>query len=272
MRGGAQAHLLEADDGHYYVVKFQNNPQHRRILINELASSEILQHLGIASPEYRVVIVSRDFLRDNPDIYIQGGKRRVYVEQGAHFGSRYAGDRDTLPIFDLVQDALLARVLNREQFHAVLVFDRWVANADGRQGVFIPMPEQRSADNGLQQSQCFRVLMIDHGFAFNAEHWTLPESALLGLYARRAVYADIHGLVDFNPWMASIQAFPSSKLDAILQSVPEEWIGRDRDALEKLFEKLFRRQKRIETIMLACRDDPSVPFPNWKLGARAVSV
>jgi hypothetical protein len=31
MRGGAQAHLLEADDGDYYIVKFQNNPQHRRI-------------------------------------------------------------------------------------------------------------------------------------------------------------------------------------------------------------------------------------------------
>ena len=35
MRGGAQAHLLEADDGHWYVVKFRNNPQHRRVLVNE---------------------------------------------------------------------------------------------------------------------------------------------------------------------------------------------------------------------------------------------
>jgi hypothetical protein len=24
MRGGAQAHLMRADDGHFYVVKFQN--------------------------------------------------------------------------------------------------------------------------------------------------------------------------------------------------------------------------------------------------------
>ena len=35
MRGGAQAHLLLADNGRYYVVKFKNNPQHRRILVNE---------------------------------------------------------------------------------------------------------------------------------------------------------------------------------------------------------------------------------------------
>jgi hypothetical protein len=29
MRGGAQAHLLECEDGNFYVVKFVNNPQHR---------------------------------------------------------------------------------------------------------------------------------------------------------------------------------------------------------------------------------------------------
>jgi len=26
MRGGAQSHLIEADDGGFYVVKFSNNP------------------------------------------------------------------------------------------------------------------------------------------------------------------------------------------------------------------------------------------------------
>src|ERR1700739_3398343 len=35
MRGGAQAHLMRCSDGNYYVVKFQNNPQHRRFLVNE---------------------------------------------------------------------------------------------------------------------------------------------------------------------------------------------------------------------------------------------
>jgi len=42
MRGGAQAHLLQADDDYWYVVKFRNNPQHRRILVNELLSATIL--------------------------------------------------------------------------------------------------------------------------------------------------------------------------------------------------------------------------------------
>jgi len=32
MRGSAQAHLIRCDDGHFHVVKFQNNPQHVRVL------------------------------------------------------------------------------------------------------------------------------------------------------------------------------------------------------------------------------------------------
>ena len=53
MRGGAQAHLLECDDGHFYVVKFRNNPQHRRVLINEWLASAFLNYLRISTPENR---------------------------------------------------------------------------------------------------------------------------------------------------------------------------------------------------------------------------
>ena len=36
MRGGAQSHLMRSSDENYYVVKFQNNPQHRRVLVKEM--------------------------------------------------------------------------------------------------------------------------------------------------------------------------------------------------------------------------------------------
>jgi hypothetical protein len=41
MRGGAQAHLMRCSDENYYVVKFQNNPQHRRVLGNELLDTRL---------------------------------------------------------------------------------------------------------------------------------------------------------------------------------------------------------------------------------------
>ena len=53
MRGGSQAQLLEAADGHHYVVKFQNNPQHRRILINEWISAAFLSYWDSPAPPSR---------------------------------------------------------------------------------------------------------------------------------------------------------------------------------------------------------------------------
>jgi hypothetical protein len=40
---GAQAPLLEADDENWYVVKFRNNPQHHRMLVNELLAATFLE-------------------------------------------------------------------------------------------------------------------------------------------------------------------------------------------------------------------------------------
>src|SRR3954468_22571037 len=82
MRGGAQAHLIEAADGHCYVVKFLNNPQHRRILVNEWIASVFLRYLGISTPETAVIRVTRDFLAQNPDFHFQREPRREPVEAG----------------------------------------------------------------------------------------------------------------------------------------------------------------------------------------------
>ena len=42
MRGGAQSHMLTANDGHAYVVKFANNPQSLRVLANEWLGCSIV--------------------------------------------------------------------------------------------------------------------------------------------------------------------------------------------------------------------------------------
>ena len=58
MRGGAQSHLMRANDGFYYVVKFQNNPQDTRVLANEMLATRLAQELGIPVPEPAVIEVS----------------------------------------------------------------------------------------------------------------------------------------------------------------------------------------------------------------------
>ena len=43
MRGGAQGHLMRCSDGNFYVVKFRNNPQHLRVLANELLATRLAE-------------------------------------------------------------------------------------------------------------------------------------------------------------------------------------------------------------------------------------
>jgi hypothetical protein len=92
-RGGAQAHLLECDDRHFYVLKFRNNQQHLRILVNEWIASVFLRYLEISTPATAMVDLTAEFLAANTDIYLQLGSRRLTVQPGWHFGSRYPGVR-----------------------------------------------------------------------------------------------------------------------------------------------------------------------------------
>src|SRR5215468_1587698 len=112
MRGGAQAHLLQADDDSWYVVKFRNNPQHRRILVNESLSATILEYLRISAPETALIEVSPAFLAANPGLHIQLGSQRVAIEPGWQFGSRFPGDPAFLAVYDFLPDALLSKLVN----------------------------------------------------------------------------------------------------------------------------------------------------------------
>src|SRR5258706_13849571 len=107
MRGGAQAHLIEAADGHCYVVKFLNNPQHRRVLVNEWIASIFLRYLGIATPDVAMVRVTPQFLAANPEVYIQLGSGRRQVEPGWHFGSCFPGDPRRTAVYDFLPAGLL---------------------------------------------------------------------------------------------------------------------------------------------------------------------
>jgi hypothetical protein len=265
MRGGAQAHLLEADDGDYYVVKFQNNPQHRRILINEFLAAEILTHLQISCPGHRIIQVSAEFLAANPEVHLQTGTRQQAIEPGWHFGSRHPGNPDTMAVYDFIPDALLNQVANAEQFLAVLAFDRWTANADGRQTIFFraQLKDWLARPGVPPRKLGFVALMIDHGYTFNGPHWDFPDSAVSGLYSRRIVYDGVRTLDDFQPWLERITNFPAEVFDRVLRQLPPPWVADDGNRLERLLESLIRRQKRIAELIHECRKAPGNPFPRW---------
>jgi len=266
MRGGAQAHLLECDDGHYYVVKFRNNPQHRRILVNEWIASVFLNYLQISTPQTAIVNLTDDFLSSNPEVHIQLGSRRLEVEPGWHFGSRYPGDPGKIMVYDFVPDLLLDKVVNREEFLAALVFDKWISNADARQAIFFRARLQQWSPSAADRPQKlgFVAHMMDNGYVFDGPHWTLSDSPLQGLYFRPTVYRSVTSFDEFQPWLDRVVHFPEEIVDQAQKQIPPEWLDGDEPALETLLLKLMSRRKRVPDLIRDSQRGRINPFPAWK--------
>jgi len=255
MRGGAQAQLFRCDDGAYYVVKFQNNPQHLRILANEMLGTLLARRLGLPAPKPNVVEVSAELVENTVDLVIQLGAGRVPCKPGRQFGSQFPAHPAEVTAYDFLPDGQLGEVGNLDTFAGMLVFDKWTCNTNGRQAVFL---RERSGAH-------FRAWMIDQGFCFNAGEWNFPDAPLRGLYVRQKVYAQIQGFGSFEPYLERTEKrMTRDVLGEAAEQIPPEWYNSDLDALEMLLERLYRRRERIRELIVSARDSSRQPFPNWK--------
>jgi hypothetical protein len=262
MRGGAQAHLLQADDGKFYVVKFRNNPQHRRVLINEWIASVFLKQLQISTPEAMLIEITPQFLEAEPEVYMQLGNRRLGVEPGWHFGSQFPGDPNLVPVFDFLPDSLLTQCVNLRDYLGVLVFDKWVSNADGRQSIFYKARIRDSRGEPVLEKG-FVTQMMDNGFIFDGPNWQYGDSPIQGHYFRAQVYAAATRLEDFQPWLDRVRYFPEEVMDDARKRIPLQWLEDDGHLLDGLLERLLKRRDRVVDLLEAARRAKSNLFLNW---------
>ena len=260
MRGGAQSHLMRCSDGHYYVVKFQNNPQHPRILVNELLGTKLASRLGLPTAPVAAIQVDRELIELTPDLCIELPRARVPCQAGLQFGSRYPGNPQRLTVHDFLPDPQLREVENLHDFAGMLVFDKWTCNTNGRQTVFF-----RDADAAAEQGAArYRTVMIDQGFCFNAGEWNFPDAPLRGLYARNRVYEGVTGQESFGPWLERLEQRVTERvLDEVIGEIPPDWYGDDLDGLWRLAELLHQRRQRVPELLLAAKRTTRQPFPNW---------
>lgn len=265
MRGGAQAHLIEGSDGAFYVVKFVNNPQHRRILVNEWLATSFLRHLQIHVPDCAVMELTEDFIAESPDLYLSVGTRRDPVDPGLHFASKMAVHPDRVAIFDFLPDKLLAKVENSADFLGTLVFDKWIGNADSRQAVFFRARAKTWTPlKGQVTKTGFFVQMIDHGFAFNGPNWNFQDSPIQGLYFRTSVYDTVQSLESFEPWLSMVENFPAETIDAAWREIPSSWYLGEEDDLERLLEALMKRRTLVPQLIHSVREKRTSAFPAWR--------
>ncbi len=255
MRGGAQAHLMRCDDSHYYVVKFQNNPQHPRVLANEMLGTRLAARLGLPTTPVEVIEVREDLIAATADLVMQLGTGRASCRAGLQFGSRYPGDPARMPVLDYLPDEQLREVENLTDFAGMLVFDKWTCNTNGRQAIFFLEPGRSR----------YQAMMIDQGFCFNAGEWNFPDAPLRGLYARHRVYESVRGMQSFGSWLDRLEGrINAGVLDEVAKQIPPEWYNLKQDALFLLLEQLLRRRKRVREWILEAKNSYRLPFPNWE--------
>jgi hypothetical protein len=260
MRGGAQSHLMFCDDGCFYVVKFQNNPQHVRVLANEMLANSLAEYIGLPVPRFAPVEVRGELIEATPELHFERVRGRVACAPGRHFGSRLPVDATREPIYDFVPDQTLALLANREAFIGMLLFDQWTCNADARQAVFL----RSGAD-----SSRYQALMIDQGFCFNDGEWSFPDSPLRGLYPRLVVYQGVTGWDSFEPWMSRLREMEWSQARRFAEGIPLAWYEANDEALERLMDTLDRRRARLPELIEAVRRCSKNPFPNWVQSPRS---
>jgi HipA-like kinase len=273
MRGGAQSHLMRCSDGHYYVVKFQNNPQHRRILVNELLGTRLAGRLGLPTTPVAIVHVSEELIRLTPELAMEMPRSRVPCQPGLQFGSRYPGDPRRLTLHDFLPDEQLRGVENLHDFAGMLVFDKWTCNTNGRQTIFFREETRRpfAPGDGTENLETppeereYRAAMIDQGFCFNAGEWNYPDAPLRGLYARNRVYEGVIGMQSFAPWTERVEKSVTERVLAeVLREIPPEWYEDDYDSVTGLVEQLYRRRTRVQELLLEAKNTTRQPFPNWR--------
>ena len=253
MRGGAQGQLMLGADGEVYVVKFQNNPQHRRVLANEFLASRLAAAAGLSVPEVKLVEVSGWLIDNTPELEIDLGRTRVRCQPGLQFGSRFAGGLMPGQVVDYLAEEQLVEVKNLQEFAGILALDKWTGNANGRQAVFTRKARERR----------YKAVFIDFGYCFHAGEWRFEDAPLRGVYYRNEVYRGVAGWESFEPWLSRMEVMPAETIWEAAAEIPPDWYGGDLDEMEALVEKLLARRSRIRELIEGFGKSDRAPFPKW---------
>jgi hypothetical protein len=254
LRGGAQSQLLKASDGACYVTKFQNNPQHIRVLANEMLATKLGIALGLPMPRVEIIEVSDWLIEHAEDLRIDLGGVKIPCRSGKQLGSLYVGCESPGMSFDYLPGELLQRVVNIGDFPRILVLDKWTCNSDGRQAIFWKAP----------RTQRYSATFIDQGYCFNAGEWTFLDYPLRGVYANNCVYESVMGWEAFEPTLIRAEEMDAHTIWQCAADIPEEWYEGDRDGLNRLVETLHQRRGAIRNLITEFRRSSRNPFPNWR--------
>jgi hypothetical protein len=204
------------------LVKFQQNPQGPRLLVNEFIGYSLAEVLGVAHPEIGLVQVDAALLPDGGKLKVYNEDAEVFMfEAGLHFYSRLLSPVDRPSPSDL--EGLATQ--NANALAGVVVLDLLLNHWDRKLG---------NPNLILHREQNMqRLKVVDFGFAFGNADWflgNLIDATLPPLSARLPYSADISSYLkaikperDFKPFLERLETLDNERLNAIVTSVPAAW-------------------------------------------------
>ncbi len=244
---------MRCSDGNFYVVKFRNNPQHARVLINEMLATRLAEKVGLPVPPPMIVEVDQWLIDHTPELYIQLAHSSVRCEAGFQFGSQYVVDPLKGQVLDYLPSEMFSIVQNLETFAGILVLDKWVGNTDGRQAAFWKLSRERK----------YHACFIDQGYSFNAGDWSFPDYPLRGIFGRNEVYEFIRDWSSFEPWLSRVENIEEAVIWDIAASIPPQWYANTPTDFTRLVYKLIERRRMVRGLIENFRVSERRPFPNW---------
>ena len=236
MRGASQSFTVRGDDGHFYVAKFQGNPQGHRTLINEWIGAALLSRLGVNTPEVRLLRLPSNL--DTKDFFFHTPGGRQHIAGDLHLGSLYPVNPETTALYDWLPERLIETLLvNGSDFITTFIFDCWAGHSDRRQAVF----HRNKRLGGVEAS------IIDHGQLFGGTRWKLLSSPVISRCQFPAVYRGGLDLLTLARKAAdTIQSWTVSDLNELLAQIPPEWLDDGApDAFGYMAEQLISRSEYV---------------------------
>lgn len=236
-KGKSKPHLIQCSDGQHYLIKFKNNPQGNRALVNDYVVSHLGLLLGLPIPPVSYIPISKSFIQSCPLFekydFVPGNQfASLYID-----GCTGRSKEDPFPARD--------RILNHAIIPGILLFDLWVSNQDRWKNNILFKPVKGGK---------FHLYLIDHGDCFpGGKNWTLET---LGKYPNLKKLRSVHqwcleqvkNSQEVYHFLNQIEKVSREQLETILYSIPSDWEVSLKEQ-EALCQHLLRGKKRLSQLI-----------------------
>ncbi|WP_177177253.1 HipA family kinase [Bacillus sp. MUM 116] len=232
--GFSKPQLFKMSNGKDYLVKFKNNPQGTRVLVNDWVVGQLAQLLELPVVPFELIYFSTSDFKKFPKLYQYGFK------PGHQFASHFL--KDCTGLWEPLSNKT---IVNIDSLPGMIVFDYWVNNNDRDTGNVLL---EKLSDN-----TCY-LHLIDHGLCFpghgnQKEKLQYVPMNLLNQSAHTWSVTKIEDPDSLKQFTEKVLSLPSEQILSIINSIPDDW---DMSSSEKkaLFKYLTSAKKALPILIV----------------------